>query len=353
MSVALRLRQTWTIARLQLRRVFFSRRSWWVYLLALFPAVLFFGSGVQVKHHQSSWQVTAAETLESIREGETDTEVLQRTGAPISDRTFGRRGKNGQEKFRNVEFYDGRRHWFLRFRDGALQRIDSRLLVDFQRDRSVFAGVIHHFHLRLAVFFGCLGIFLNLFRGEMVDKTLHYWFLAPVRREVLLGGKYLAGLIAAVLIFASGVLLAYAAMLWRQDPAELSAFWQDQGLSHAFWYAASAALGCVGYGSVFLASGLLLRNPIVPAIVILLWEGVNGILPEALQKLSVLYYAQSLAPVPPPTDPGAPLLIRLLMSPAEPPSVLVAILGLFTVTALVLWIAARTVRRLEINYGTD
>jgi hypothetical protein len=29
-----RLRQVWTIARLQLRRVFFSKRSLWVYLLA-------------------------------------------------------------------------------------------------------------------------------------------------------------------------------------------------------------------------------------------------------------------------------------------------------------------------------
>ena len=42
---------------------------------------------------------------------------------------------------------------------------------------------------------------MNLFRGEMLDKTLHYWFLAPARREVLLAGKYLAGLIAAVVIF--------------------------------------------------------------------------------------------------------------------------------------------------------
>jgi len=39
-----------------------------------------------------------------------------------------------------------------------------------------------------------------------------------------------------------------------------------------------------------------LRNPIVPAITILLWESINGILPAALQKLSVLYYVQSLWP---------------------------------------------------------
>jgi len=37
MNTAFRLRQVWTIARLQLRRVFFSKRSFWVYLLAFFP----------------------------------------------------------------------------------------------------------------------------------------------------------------------------------------------------------------------------------------------------------------------------------------------------------------------------
>ena len=163
------------------------------------------------------------------------------------------------------------------------------------------------FYLRLAIFFGCLGIFMNLFRGEMLDKTLHYWFLVPARREVLLLGQYLAGLIAAVAIFTAGAWICYATMLWPQDPAELSAFWRDLGPSHAFRYAAAAALACVGYGSVFLAAGLLLRNPIVPAIVILLWEGISGMLPAALQKLSVLYYVQSVIPLPRPHRPRRPI----------------------------------------------
>ena len=50
---------------------------------------------------------------------------------------------------------------------------------------------------------------MNLFRGEMLDKTLHFWFLAPVRREVLLAGKYGAGLIASVVIFAGGAMLCF------------------------------------------------------------------------------------------------------------------------------------------------
>ena len=87
-------------------------------------------------------------------------------------------------------------------------------------------------------------------------------------------------------------------------------------MAHAFWYAAAAALGCVGYGSVFLAIGLYVRNPILPAAVLLAWEGAAGILPHALQKISILYYLQSLCPVPAPMDDDAPTLIRLLAAPA-------------------------------------
>ena len=68
---------------------------------------------------------------------------------------------------------------------------------ELQRGSTVFARIFQFFYLRLAVFFGCLGMFMYLFSGEISNRTLHYWFLAPARREVLLAGKYAAGLIAS------------------------------------------------------------------------------------------------------------------------------------------------------------
>ena len=109
----------------------------------------------------------------------------------------------------------------------------------------------------------------------------------------------------------------------------------------------------LGLGSVFLAIGLYVRNPIVPAALLLLWEGANGILPHALQRMSILYYLQSLCPVPPPMDDDAPALIRLLAAPAAPATRLGAILGLMVLTALVLWIASLAVRRMQISYGGE
>jgi hypothetical protein len=194
---------------------------------------------------------------------------------------------------------------------------------------------------------------MYLFRGEMSNRTLHFWLLAPARREVLLAGKYAAGLIASAAIFAGGAVLTFAAMLWPHDPVEVQAYWNAGGMGHAFWYAAAAALGCVGYGSIFLAVGLYVRNPIVPAAVLLAWEAVNGILPHALQKMSILFYLQSLCPVPAPMEEDAPMLIRLLAAPAAPASRPGAFLGLLLLTALVLCIGAIAVRRMQITYGAE
>jgi hypothetical protein len=350
-----RLRQFLTVARLEAKRAFFSRRALWVYLLALFPAAIFFAHGVTVKIQRDrlgSRGVTLSALLDSVREGETDTQVVARLGKPAGDFAWERRGDE-PVIMRRIQYFDGRRTAAFVFKNGELDSRRIRPLVNLEEDRQVFAAVFQHFYLRLAILFGCLGIFLNLFRGKMMDRTLHYWLLAPLRREVLLGGKYLAGLIAASLIFAVGALLAFYLMLWPQQPAEMQAFWQQHGLSHALSYAAAAVLACVCYGSVFLAAGLLMKNPIIPAAVLLLWEGANPFLPSLLQKISVLYYVQALCPVLPPVDPDMPLVLRLMFSPAAPPSKWLAVVGLLAVTGLVLWLASRAIRKLEINYSTD
>jgi hypothetical protein len=504
-----RARQAWTIAKIELRRAFFAKRSLWVYALALLPAVIFFGHGLDAK-----WQIERLERggvitpalMDSVRVGETVDDLRKRLGKPTGEyswtqnrrvrqragnagttahviepavdarfvrlnvtrptysgepiariyefeiyapndkqnlalgrpatgsppcspeqapekavngsvsggqadkwcaearplflqvdlgavrpvtrfvvkhasaggereesdtRDFNIQVSNDAKTFttvassagagfveeriehRQLVYFDGQRRARLNFADGKLQDRDTQHVLDFEEDRAVFAGIFQYFYLRLAIFFGCLGIFMNLFRAEMSNRTLHFWLLAPARREVLLAGKYAAGLMASAAIFGGGAVLTFAAMIWPHDAVEVQAYWNAGGLGHAFWYAAAAMLGCVGYGSIFLAVGLYVRNPIVPAAILLAWEGASGILPHVLQKMSILYYVQSLCPVPPPMDDDAPLLIRLLAAPAAPASRPVAILGLLLLTAFVLWIAAFAVRRMQVSYGAE
>jgi hypothetical protein len=508
-SLGARGRQAWTIAKIELRRAFFAKRSFWVYGLALLPSVIFFGHGLDAKFRAERLarrSVITPALMDSIRDGESADEVKKRLGKPAQEswstrsrrvrqktatpgttthviepavearfvrlninrptysgepvariyefEVYGPDGKvnlalhrpatgsiscsqdQGPEKavngsvtggqsdewcardyplflqvdleaarpvsrfivkhasaggenedsdtrdfniqlsndgktfttvasstgagfveqrteYRQITYFDGRRTAFLTFVDGKLQNKNIGRLLDFEEDRAIFAAIFQYFYLRLAVFFGCLGIFMYLFRGEMSNRTLHFWFLAPARREVLLAGKYAAGLIASAVIFGGGALLALAALIWPHDAVEVQSYWNAGGMGHMFWYTAAAALGCVGYGSVFLAVGLYVRNPIIPAAILLAWEGANGIFPQALQKMSILYYLQSLCPVPAPMDNDAPALIRLLAAPAAPASRPGAILGLFVLTAFVLWIASLAVRRMQINYGTE
>ncbi len=65
----------------------------------------------------------------------------------------------------------------------------------------MFADVFDALIVRLCVFFGSVAIFVRLFRGDMLSRTLHYYFLSPVRREVLVAGKFLGGLLAAAFVF--------------------------------------------------------------------------------------------------------------------------------------------------------
>ena len=235
----------------------------------------------------------------------------------------------------------------LLFTAHALSR---RQQLDFGEDTNVFATVFQFFYLRLAIFFGFVGIFMNLIRGEMLDRSLHYYLLAPIRREVLMAGKFLAGLTAATVIFGVSTLLQLVALYCIYDSQTLQEFFfRGDGLHHVIAYLGVTVLACIGYGSVFLAAGVLMRNPIIPAAVILVWESINSFLPVFLQKVSVIYYLKSLCPVEVP--PQVPPPFSLLAVNPDPASAIVAIPSLLLLSALVIVWSGRKIRRLEINYA--
>src|SRR5712692_1845207 len=72
---------------------------------------------------------------------------------------------------------------------------------DFTNLSRIFAWIYGGLILRTVVFFGCAWIFMNLFRGQMVDRSVHYYFLSAVRRDVLVAGKYLSGLLTSIVLF--------------------------------------------------------------------------------------------------------------------------------------------------------
>jgi ABC-type transport system involved in multi-copper enzyme maturation permease subunit len=222
----------------------------------------------------------------------------------------------------------------------------ARHLAEPGTGTTIFAYIYEGLILRAVVFFGCAWIFMNLFRGEIVDRSLHYYLLAAVRREVLVAGKYISGLIAAVVFF-GGATLACLILFYvpRGPSATIDDLAHGSGLAHAAGYLFVTVLACVGYGAVFLAIGLLFRNPIFPALAIYGWEFINFLLPPVLKKISIIHYLQSLSPVPVSEGPFAVL--------ADPTPAWIAVPGFFITTALVLAFAGWRARRLEIRYGGE
>ena len=52
---------------------------------------------------------------------------------------------------------------------------------DFNQMSVIYSILYGGLILRTVVFFGSAWIFMNLFRGELVDRSLHYYFLSAVR----------------------------------------------------------------------------------------------------------------------------------------------------------------------------
>jgi ABC-type transport system involved in multi-copper enzyme maturation permease subunit len=366
------MKQLWwtqilAIVRLELKKTFFAKRGLWIYLLALAPVALFLGHSIIEIHlrgvrsgmvQQSARRITEQD-FHSIQPGMTRDEVVAKLGNPPSTKSVIRRVPTGPHSIsrRHIEtmrYTDGNTDFFLILENGVVRGSGSSSGATFGQDTYIFAGIFQFFFIRLAVFFGCLGIFMNLFRGEMLDKSLHFYLLAPVRREVLLAGKYLAGLLAASVIFTVSAGLQMIALSLQFDSQTIDYFlYQNHGLAQIAAYLGVTILACIGYGSIFLAGGLLFRNPIIPAALVLIWEAANPLLPALLKKISVIYYLKSLCPVAIPVDPGMPSLLALLVSSGDPVSGYVAVFGLLVVSFAVLFASTARVRRLEINYTTE
>ena len=211
---------------------------------------------------------------------------------------------------------------------------------------NIFSIFYNSMILRTVVFFGCAWIFMNLFRGEIVDRSLHYYFLSSVRREVLVAGKYLSGMLTSIVLFTTVTVVCMLLVFFSHYYTTSTRYFFDgPGMGHLFWYVTITVLACVGYGAFFLVVGLFFRNPIIPALVLYGWEWINFLLPPLLKKISVIHYLNSLVPVPISEGPFAVV--------AEPTPAWISIPGLVIVTTVVLIAAGTRIRRMEIRYGSE
>jgi ABC-type transport system involved in multi-copper enzyme maturation permease subunit len=216
-------------------------------------------------------------------------------------------------------------------------------------DTNILAGIVQLYYIRLGVFFGCLGIFSRLIRGEMIERSLHFYLLSPVRREVLLLSKFAAGAITSILLFGSAIVADFALMYVGFGAAGRDYVFNGPGLGQLGAYLAVVVLACLGYGAVFLLLSMMFRNPMPAAMLVLGWEAINPVLPSLLQKFSVASYLRHLMPV----KVASEGFLALLTVETEPVSGWAATLGLLLLIAIVLLYSCYRIRSLEIRYTTE
>lgn len=210
----------------------------------------------------------------------------------------------------------------------------------------LLADIYQAFILRVVIFLGCVAIFGSLIRREILDRSLHFYFLTPMRRELLVLAKYLTGLLVALALFGASTLGSFLLAYLPYDGRLRNAFLlHGPGLAHLGAYLLVTALACAGYGAAFLALGFFFRSPAIPALALFGWEAIHFLLPPLLKQLSVIHWLQALCPVPIAEGPFALL--------SDAPSRWVSICGLLALTAALVAVSAWRIRRLEVVYLDD
>ena len=266
-----------------------------------------------VKHASAGGENEESDTrefnIQLSNEGKTFTTVASSTGAGfVEERT----------EYREIIYFDGRRAARLLFEDGKLQRRDIHRVLDFEEDRAIFAGIFQYFYLRLAIFFGCLGIFMYLFRGgdEQPDAALLVSRAGAARGAARGQVCCRADCVCRDLrrrcpAHAGGHALAARC---GRTPGLL----ERRGMGQVFWYAAAAVLGCVGLRErLSRGRDVLPQSRLSRLRLLLAWQGVNGIFRTCCRRSASWTTCSPCVPAPP-MDDDVPTLIRLLAALLSP-----------------------------------
>ena len=203
-----------------------------------------------------------------------------------------------------------------------------------------YANLYHSLIVRIVIFFGTLALFLNLVRGEVEERTFHYLLLTPVRRPLLILGKYVAAVGSAWLLFLTTTI---ASFLIIHIPQSLGTAFTGPALRQLAAYCSMTMLGSMGYGAAFLLLGTLLRSPGPLIALFFLWEWGEFLMPPLLKQVSVVHYIKALTPVPIEQGPFALL--------ADPTPVPIAVLQVLLYAAVLVTIAVWSASRTDLDYG--
>jgi len=203
---------------------------------------------------------------------------------------------------------------------------------------AIFGLMIWVFYLRFTV--PVLGVFYgtSLVADEVEDKTITYLFTRPVRRGAVLLGKFFAYMACTVFVVLPSVVVVYLAIVPMRG--SLGASFVDLLKDLIL-----LAIGLAAYGAVLAFIGARFKRPLLVGLIFIFgWEQVALAFPGYLKKFTVAYYLQALVPHAMPSDNVISLIQGIFR---ENPSLPEALIWLFVISGLFLWLAALSVERKE------
>lgn len=152
--------------------------------------------------------------------------------------------------------------------------------------KMIFVGAYLHFGLIFsAILFGNSSL-----REEVDNQTLHYVFLQPAPRWIVLLGKYTGFIILAVPIFFCSLVLFQVIFTlpfgWQGFRSTMFSWAYFRFLAH---HTGVLVMALMVYSALFLALSNIFKNMFY-VVLIYGWEAATVFLPDLLKNFSIAYY---------------------------------------------------------------
>lgn len=203
-------------------------------------------------------------------------------------------------------------------------------------------------YLHFVIFFIANILGSSVMRQDRDEQTLHYFFLQPVRRWMVICGKFVAFLLVAGVICVVSFWTVYLAMALpsiggRGVAADLFTHGRFGILGRETLV---LLLGLLGYGAFAMLMGGFFKSATY-SLFLLAWEAGLPYLPSTLKFWTFAHYLQSLLPERMIENKE---LFELLGEPASVGMSLAVLLG---VSALFIGVAIFVFRYRECQYGSE
>lgn len=152
------------------------------------------------------------------------------------------------------------------------------------------------FYIHFIIFFVANIFGFSLLRKELDDQTLHYLFLQPVKKVIIILSKYIAFVFIAWIYLSVIFILTYFVFLLPYGLRNLANELFEKGRALSLIKEVFVILIALFiYGSISMVMGSIVKSGLY-GVIFYLWETALPYLPSTLKSFTISHYLQALTP---------------------------------------------------------